>query len=922
MPDTYGAQHPALEVLVREPKGGSQNAARGKLLEDFFASLVKHLGFASTSTRVRRNGAEIDLEAKHALSGRGLIAELKAYSAPVPLARLKEFAGAFAADASDTSDGFFVALPHLTAEGEEFATKLSTRFPNFRYLAARDVVALLQEHGLLPEPSAHGPHADLTVLVTPFGLALAARALDPQTLRPDSVSLWVSDGRPSEPLKRLVAGSSFARGLPIREPNAAPNELVMATPALPNVVTVRASRHEFEYQFPASPKYFVGREPVIAALLERFTESSQRAEVFVVNAQSGWGKSSLALKLAWTIRQDLGAALVVDSRTADGPDFITAAFEVVAREAHDAGVLRLPEDSAFSSPASALDALSRATWSDGKRVLLFFDQFENVFRSFDLTRHFRDLALMVAEAEIPLLLGFAWKTDLVAFTEDHPYALRDDIRGTGRRAVLEPFSPVEMRTLLGRLEQKLDTRLNSELKTRVSEYSQGLPWLVKKLLGHLLTEIHEKGVTQEQLLAQDLNVQHLFEADLSELSAAEQAALKHIAHRAPILVTDLHDVVSEETLRSLIHARLVVQVGERIDVYWDIFRDFLTNGHINIQDSYVMRQGPASVGRLLRAVIAAGGEMSVSEAARAMSSTGTVVLNCARELRMLRLAEEMPGRVRLDPSVLTREDPEQAVRVAVARSLRRHKVHGVVSDLLEKNGNRVPVQTLAEHLPSAFPTVPARPKSWLAYARSFAQWLHYAELFVLTRDGEITPAGDALPDDRRIRLTVRDAGPARLKRVFPGAPAGPSFSFLYEAIEGTPARIGDRARIDAIRDLRALGAIEAPAGRTPGAHEVLVTPTLITDGRLDVRALRTLVERLPGTRDAMAALERDPELSPVAVGTYLRNAYGAAWNDRTTEGVGKSMRSWARRCGVAITARALPREPSEGQESLFDRNPD
>jgi energy-coupling factor transporter ATP-binding protein EcfA2 len=911
-------QAPGLVVLAEGRDAKATAEARGRTFEDFFARLLQVFGFEDPrreDLRVVRDGIEIDVTATHTLTRRRAVAELKAYSAPVPVSHLKQFAGAFAAENSDDIDAFFVAAPHLTADGIAFAKRLSAKYHNFKYLGSGDIVKLLQDAGELPSPTDLDLHADLTAVVTPHGLALAARALDVQTRRPVSISCWTTAGPPSEALLKLLRESNFASGLPVRPPDrAAVASLVPCGPEAPRVVTVRGSEDDFEYQFPASPQFFVGREPILDELLEKLSAPTARSQVLVINAQSGWGKSSLALKLAGAVEERKGVALVVDSRSIDRPEFLAAALEQAARRAVDRGLLELPERSAFTGPSSALDTLTRATWaSDRGRLLIFFDQFENVFRSSELTRAFRDLALMTAETNLPLALGFAWKTDLVGWTEDHPYALRDDIRAMARVAVLEPFSPSEVRTLLRRLERRLGTPLSGELRTRLTEYSQGLPWLLKKLLGHALTQIHRRSVTQEQLLAQDLNVHALFESDLAGLTAQERVALRLIARSAPVPVIELEGVVSQEVLRGLIHQRLAVQVGERIDVYWDIFRDFLTTGRVAIDDSYVLRQGPAAVGRLLRAAIEAGGDLTIAEAAARLKTTQMVVHNYWRELRMLRVADDAPGVIRIDRQILDAPDRETAVRHRVSSGLRRHKIYGLVMRLIDDHGGRLAMVDLASQLRQAFPTVEAKDSSWLSYARVFSQWLAYGGLVLQERDTDICLPRDENIEHRRLRLTEGKASPSKLKRVFPGASCGPAIK-LIQTLGDEPSNLSDNARRSATRDLLVLGVVER------GDEETLVLAArdvLSTDRQIDTKVLRRLVEQQPGCAAALAALEADPELDPAAVGGILRDACRAAWTEHTTVGVGKAMRSWARGCGVATSARALPPQAGSDQESLF-----
>jgi len=66
----------------------------------------------------------------------------------------------------------------------------------------------------------------------------------------------------------------------------------------------------------------------------------------VINAKSGWGKSSLALRLQQQVEKVGGVAMVIDSRTAERTDFVPAAIERVVRHAVQKGVLEPAPNSA------------------------------------------------------------------------------------------------------------------------------------------------------------------------------------------------------------------------------------------------------------------------------------------------------------------------------------------------------------------------------------------------------------------------------------------------------------------------------------------------------------------------------------------------------------------------------------------------
>jgi hypothetical protein len=206
--------------------------------------------------------------------------------------------------------------------------------------------------------------------------------------------------------------------------------------------------------------------------------------------------------------------------------------------------------------------------------MIFFDQFENVFLQEGTTREFRDLALRIRNTQAKILIGFAWKTDMVSWIEGHPYRLRDEIRGAGDQLIIGPMGHSDIELFLDLLEKQLPSGLSSDLRQRVLEYSKGLPWLFKKLAGHVINEISE-GSSQEQLASESLNVKSLFEADMAGLSPVEIGALKYIARFAPVSATEVTEKYDASVIQSLLDKRLAVAVGDKVDTYWDIFRDFL-----------------------------------------------------------------------------------------------------------------------------------------------------------------------------------------------------------------------------------------------------------------------------------------------------------------------------------------------------------
>jgi hypothetical protein len=883
-------------VLADEDSAGG----KGGLFERFIAKLLaEQYGFEAPTTRnlnVTSEGVELDVVAKHRLTGGTALAECKAYSRNVAAAELTNFYGKLHIErfTDKAAFGVLCALPRLTADGQEKARAIEAHDAKFRYLSAEDLAAAMLQGGLITDPPGSvGQTSDPAVIVSEHGIYAACIVLDNAERTPVRVAAWAPDSPVPGKVLELLAASEYAAGMAVHDAGAEGPARLHARTQTPVLLTrVAGSSSDFEYQLPASPRFFVGRRPVVQRLDELL--SASRGSVLVLNAQSGWGKSSLALKMGDLVTRRRGVALVLDTRTADQPRYVVEVLRQLAVEASEAGLLSLPTTASWASLESALMTWREVRWHDRRPVLAFFDQFENVFRDVELTRTFRDLALGSRDIPGPLVIGFAWKTDLVGWTEGHPYQLRDDIRGAGSVVVVEPFGPREVDVLLGRMAKQAVVRLLPDLRSRLRAYSQGLPWLLKKLADHVLREL-QRGETQEGLLAESLNVVALFEADLAELNPFEHTVLRHVARYAPIEASEVTERFGPDAVQSLVDRRLLVQVGDRLDTYWDTFRDFLNTGSVPVQESWILRQTPRSVGRLLLAVVEAGGDASVKDLLAIFGTSDKAIFNLSRELRLLGVTAHEPNRVRLVEEVLAAPDREQEMRRRVAAALRRHRAYSTLRKLAERGGGEVTLDSYSRDLPNAFPAVDIARTAWTSYARAFLFWMEYAGL--VQRDGNnYVPTAEptAVP-----ALRLLDApSPLKYRAGVPQIAPGRALDVLQALhVKGDiPLPTSPRER-EAAGTLFALGAIAV----SPSRRITLAVPDLLrTDGALEPTTLMRLLTSVPGGREAMAVLAADPRAVPQEVGEAIAAASHGRWTAGTTRHVGGHFRSWAKLAGVPV----------------------
>lgn len=894
--DTVRLIHPIVLVL------GMSDNQRGHLFEIFIGKLLTCEGYEQptrASLNVSANGIELDITARHILTGHRLVAECKAYSTNVRAKELTNFYGKLTTERFEDPNviGLFVAIPGLVAEGNEKLSQIKKHDQHFIGMSSLEVFTSLARHQII-EDQIHQDEvaSDIAVVITEHGVYTATKVLDPITRKALFVRCWGKSPVP-DPVVELLKLSDYSFGLSVHRVSETATLRSRHVGALDQtLITVAGSTHDFEYQLPASPQFFVGRRDVLRSFREMLRGDVRHGTVIVLNGQSGWGKSSLALRLSAMTHRSQGVAIVFDSRTAFSPDYVTASLTKAILLAFEQQIAIPPDDESFASIASCLDTLRRATWGRGGPLLIFYDQFENVFRSPVLTREFRDLALSVREVECPLIIGFSWKTDFVAWAEGYPYHLRDEIRSQAELLHLLPFGPGDINTLLRRIEKAASTKLQPELKRRLREYSQGLPWLFKKLASHVIKELLA-GASQTDLLEEALNVKKLFESDVAELAPAERTALHQIARLCPALIGEIVELIPSEIIQSLLDRRLIVSLGEFVDTYWDIFRDFLTTGEIPIKESYILRQTPSAVSKLLRITLDSGGDLSVASAATRLATSDGVIFNLSRQLRQMGVLVDTPQQVKITADILAAQDVEEAVRYRISKALRRNRAFSTLEELAEKSDLGTTVPEFASALREAFPAVQGSDRTWATYARAFLRWFEYARLCTFHR-GAIR-----LGAPQRKTLELLDAssllGRSRVPTKFPESAPRPALEVAkYLAGKRENPRLSAKASAKAFNDLQVLGIASYDARK---GELVLNTPEIFdNDGRLDSEVLLNLLLRVPGASSVITTLMETPTLGRDQVGVMLQNAFHKEWSKLTRRNAGTYFRGWAAAAGIRI----------------------
>ena len=911
-----------LKILAGGESRQAQAQARGKLFEKLMAEVLRHYGYSIDNIpNTNYAGMEIDIEGKHIATAVPLYAECKCYENDVDSPKLQIFFSKYMTRwfRDKRCHGIFIALPDINSHAKgfykdniEFNAELS-----FRVFKEKEVLdAIIDAPDVVsPDviskfiPTEVGKPGDWLLLYTDNGLFWLQYVIPPGEGIANSVAMFdtagnpLSDGVTIDYLKRLWPELEDFTLIPFD--NVVPTPISNVLQDIDEVVEVKGSSAPFEYQFPASPEHFVGRYTVLEEI-DTFAEdiinkkTSSRSILFEAN--SGWGKSSVVLAAVNRIQQNGHFAVAIDSRSASSSQFV---LRVVDRVLHKFGDFNgmLPEDyvpetiTGFEGAIDSLVRMGQLLEREHKVMFIFLDQFENLFFLSDVLKRIKELFLKIQDAQTNVVLGFSWKSDLVSVTSEFPYQTRDTIAESSKPITLDAFSKEETDALLDKLRIEIGVRvLRKDLRFLLSESSQGYPWLLKKLCAHVKSQI-EQGISQADVANSFLNVEELFREDLRGLSVEEEDALRRIANVAPINIQELGEEFSPGVIQSLVHRRLVVRIGSKYDIYWDIFRDYLNFGQVPVQDNYILRTQVGSVLKATKLLVNENRELSMSDFRELSGLKKNSAYNVLRDMRLLGLVEIAKGNVTLLVSLPNVSEAfEEALRNHLRERLQRDRlIWGLLNALGEKS--RLTTGDISRLLEESCPYISAAKQTWETYARYFAKWMDSADLAIFD-------ARTGILSQYTLGTGIRDRHPllARKRReiIIP--------SVHYTPIEKVIIRLVDALQKDGRVDwsdikrstltktismLEDLEFIERKVGYIllkPKASEFVSHPEkrpfLFAESAKKVETFKTFVEILEAHKDTKLTLSE--------LGTKLQERLGVNWKDSTAETNAKIMLNWAR----------------------------
>jgi hypothetical protein len=867
---------------------------------------------------------EIDIAGKHKSTGSPLFADCKFYETPISAPKLQAFYGKYMTrwHKDKRCHGLLIALPGIDRSAREFYREHIEGNPQ--------VTALLYEEdqvlkaisrspgGVGPDTAAKripqnmGKPGKFSLLYTEKGLFWVQPIISQGKRTPNRIVIFNDNGIPIFDRSTLGYLTKLYPELDDFD-NITVGVTAVLQPGLfqdaDEIVEVRGGSGCFEYQFPASPEYFVGRRTLLNELDSFAKElinkkTPHRGVVF--EAPSGLGKSSAVLASVKHLQKMGHFAVAIDSRTASSSRFLSCIIDYILKKFGDFGGILTETDcpkspTGFDRAVKAIFDIGKLLESHNKLLFIFFDQFENVFLLPDVLKPIKDLFLKICEKQTHLILCFSWNKDLLLSTHAFSDDLIEAVTENSKNMILNTFSRTEIDWLLKKLSKDLDETLTKDLHSFLVEFSQGYPWLLKLLCFHVKVA-RESGIPQINIAGNLLSIEELFQHDLNKLSNKESASLLEIARSAPMRLSESKPIVEPQIVQNLIKQSLIVAIGSTVDVYGDIFRDYLNADVSPHWDNYILGSGSENVIKAVKILHAAGGTLDVSDFNKQTGLPEKLFYRIVKDMDFLGLVKIIKGNASLQiklPSMP--RDGEVVLRNYLKDRLKANRqVRRLLKTLKEKNA--LAIDNIAKLLETWCAYISATRQGWLTYARILAQWLDTADIALLDKKNRKLICFDPATEIRERHLLLPKRRGAKIPQI-QYSPVEDIAIRLVRALHGDGkvnwTGLGKSTIFRALATLEDLGFIVRKTSLIkvlPKGEEFVSNPDrralLFAQGALQLTSFSRFLKILESHQAKGNTL--------LKLGLEIGENLGTNWKNSTAETMAKIMLDWARHANAGL----------------------
>ncbi len=779
-----------IEVAVSEEINTTE---RGKILEALMRDVFGAMNYdGGPPTRI--TGMEIDIPATNKVSGEKILAECKAHRENLPAEALAKLLGNVYKSGFD--EGWMVTTSKLTKDAEGWKTEWEENSSDARrklqiFTPDRLLSILVESKRIVDireiDVSRDKEKGTWYLLITNFGRFWAN--VESVYGLPSAVHVFYAESGErvgsEEIVKRLKSTDTSLAGFEWIYCDEEKSESVESIgETLSVVVDVAVGDNWADYR-PARPQDFVGRVQTLQQIhdfLEDVRTGNTDTRLFSIRSPSGWGKSSLVAKLRAKCsnlqNHNKFFMVAVDMRAAKSSNYVSAAVLKAFSKAIENKFIFppvLPLES--GAPATVLDSESLQDCLQQLRtrervIILVFDQFEEVLTKpelRDIFERLRLLSLSIDAQKEKLVVGFSWKSDAFLPQEHPAYYLWHQMMDRRLDYQIPIFNSKDISRALGRFQAELEQKLNPVLKSQLIQHSQGFPWLLKKLCIHVFNLVRD-GMSQAQVLEKGLDVKSLFEADLNEISKSETLCLKEIARLSPVEWIQIVTQFGNETYTSLLNKRLIIRSGDRINPYWDIFRDYLITGEApQVPVSFLPG---TEVRTLLRGAIVTieYGKTGIKneDIGRSLSISSKSALNVVRDMIMFSFAERRGGKIvpciqKVKPNLV------KILAETLISGMRKH-VFTLAIAREKKKGEIITEAELVDLFSQAFPFTSLREDTRRVYTLRLTNYLTVIGYLERTGkgwvlNGEMSGSLSLMPKSRGSNNFLGDAPPEQVMKL-------------------------------------------------------------------------------------------------------------------------------------------------------------
>jgi len=419
--------------------------------------------------------------------------------------------------------------------------------------------------------------------------------------------------------------------------------------------------------------------------------------------------------------------------------------------------------------------------------------------------------------------------------------------------------------------------------------------LLKKLCSHVKSQ-REAGVHQSNLARTLLNVEELFLEDLNGLSPHEEETLRRIAKSAPLNVFELGEEFDPGILQTLVHRRLIVRVGNKYDIYWDIFRDYLNTGKIPVQENYILRTPMGSVLNGLELLSKANGTLDINEFQTQANITEKSFYNIAKDIGLLGLAKIEKNKIILQNNLynIGLDEKKSDLRKYLKDVLNKNRlIWNILNKLSETDV--LNISDVASILEFYCPYISATYSTWANYAKNFSMWLDFADLAIYDSKNQQLLTYKPGKEIRERRYTRKKSGTA-----IPRIQYGPIVTVVERLVTALETdgkidwtNLSKSAISKSLSTLEDFGLIK----RKPNSIEVNTKaiefvkypenrPDIFAEGALKIPLFSQFIKILNNNKDS--------SLSMKELATLMKNNVYQNWNEGTGEVNVKIMLNWSR----------------------------